>query len=339
MTAKTESIQFEFRGDDVVLAPGELFRSEFEQPYRDSPAATVREITQRIASGTPWRESVRTAYERANPWLFRIITDPLRHRFLMSNPFPAGSLVLDVGAGWGQYSLPLAASCSVCVLEPTGERLDFIRAVSQQEGLASRMYFVQSDYFATEFSTQFDYACCIGVLEWVGALKQGSSAHDLQLEFLRRLRGDIRDGGTLLLGIENRLGLKYLLGARDDHTGVANISTYDRDLAGRKWEAMGRRSLRIHTYTRAELTGMLKEAGFEHIEFHAAFPDYKLTQVLLPWGEAVDDYFLGGQFVPEHDGYDGSPLEIQQELQSHYRSLAHLRIASDFAPSFFVTAR
>jgi hypothetical protein len=45
--------------------------------------------------------------------------------------------------------------------------------------------------------------------------------------------------------------------------------------------------------------------------------------------------------ITEHDGSNGSllPQAKQEELQSHYQSLARLGIASNFVPSFYVLAR
>ena len=39
-------------------------------------------------------------------------------------------------------------------------------------------------------------------------------------EFLKLLRSFLKDGGRLLLAIENKMGLKYFAGAKEDHTGV-----------------------------------------------------------------------------------------------------------------------
>ena len=83
---------------------------------------------------------------------------------------------------------------------------------------------------------------------------------------------------------------------------------------------------------------MLHEAGFATIAFQAALPDYKLPEVLMPLDDEVNRFFLDGGFVAEHDGTNGAPLAFQDELRSHYRTLAGLGIAADFVPSFFVTA-
>jgi hypothetical protein len=167
---------------------------------------------------------------------------------------------------------------------------------------------------------------------------RGGDPREVQIEFLRHARSLLAPGGQLVIGIENRLGLKYMLGASDDHIGPPNIAVYDATLASEKWLRHSGQPLRSFTFTRAELAELLAIAGFTAAKFFAALPDYKLPELILPLGPAVNDHFATGKFIPEHDGCNGHPLAIQAELQSHYHSLAQLGIASDFAPSFFVVA-
>jgi len=291
-----------------------------------------------IESGTPWRDAVAHEYEARFPWLYRIVTSPKRSLFFRQHPPSSGSRILDIGSGWGQVALPLAKSANVTALEPTPERLAFIRAAAKQEGVEANMCFIQADLLDVEFETKFDLACCIGVLEWVPKFREGDP-YELQIQFLKRARQALAPDGSLVLGIENRLGLKYILGAVDDHIGVPLVAVYDRLLAERRWRERTGQPLRSHTYTRVELETMLAKAGFGSVKFHAAFPDYKLPEVILPADGAVNLFFRQGKFIEEHDGTTGQKLSLQDELRSHYRSLAELNIAHEFVPSFFAVAR
>jgi len=143
-----------------------------------------------------------------------------------------------------------------------------------------------------------------------------------------------------VIGTENRLGLKYLLGANDDHLARPGIAVFDQALAGEKYQKLTGEPLRVFTYTLAEYQVLLAKAGFSRVRFFAALPDYKIPRHILPLDppEAMDAFFLAGNFAPEHDGSNGSPLPNQEELRSHYLSLAKLGISRAFAPSFFIAA-
>lgn len=332
-------IRFTHDNQIVELAPGARWSHRADaETYRDTPAESLWHLVERIQAGAPWREAVAARYATAYPWLHSIVTSPLRDRFFQQHPPAPASSVLDIGAGWGQIAVPLARNHQVTALEPTPERLAFIEAIARQEGVADSMRFVEADFLRVEFATRFDLACCIGVLEWVPKFSPGRPALETQIDFLARIRRLLTPDGRLVVGIENRLGLKYLLGAPDDHLATAGVGQYDAQLASQKWHALHGQDLRVFTYTRAELADMLARAGFGRLVFHAAFPDYKLPQVILPLGAETERFCRIGPWVPEHDGSCGAALPFQSELQSHYRSLGHLGIASDFCPSFFVEA-
>jgi len=334
-------ISFYHQGKLQAVRAGDRWNSPANgESYHDAPPTELREIASAIRQGRPWREVVRERYATARPWLYRIVADPARDLFLRLHPPRPGERILDIGAGWGQVTLPLArrGDLEITALEPTTERLDFVEAAARQEATAERVHFLAASLFEVEFESCFDLACSIGVLEWVPQFHPGDP-RQAQLDFLARTRRALAPDGQLVLGIENRLGLKYVLGARDDHTGVAGISVLDSKLAARRWEQLKGEPLRCFTFTRAELEDLLHEAGFGQLEFFAAFPDYKLPTALLSLGTPVEEFLLQEEIVPEHDGCDGSPLPFQEALASHYRSLARLGVASAFVPSFYVSAR
>jgi len=333
-------LSFTHHGQRITLQPGKAWTPQAAgDTYRDAPAGDLWDIVRDVRAGTPWREAVGSRYAKTHPWLHQIVTSPQRDLFFRQHPPKPGTQILDIGSGWGQIARPLAQApnATVVALEPTPERLAFIQAAAQQDGIAERMYFLQTDFFEVEFAPDFDLVTCIGVLEWVPKFRSGDP-RDVQIEFLRRARSLLAPGGELVIGIENRLGLKYLLGAPDDHIGPPNIAVYDAALASEKWLRHSGQPLRSFTFTRTELAELLATAGFRSSSFHAALPDYKLPELILPLGPAANEHFATGKFIPEHDGCNGQPLAFQAELRSHYRSLGQLGIAADFAPSFFVTA-
>ena len=328
--------------DDCVHGTRLLMDSDFAEPLNLGSAEMVKSVLSSVIKdvdcGLPWRDAVRKRCA-AQPWLTRIVTESSRNLFFRLHPPAPGAEVLDVGAGWGQLTLPFAREDrQVTALEPTPERLAFIRAAATQEGIAERIHFVEADLLDIEFESQFDLVACVGVLEWVPRFREGEP-RALQVEFLRHAGSSLKPGGSLVIGIENRLGLKYLMGARDDHIGIPGVAVYDQDLADRKFRSLTGQPLRSLVHTRAELESMLSAAGLSVAAVYAAFPDYKVPQAILPVGPEVDRFFAGGNFIPEHDGFDGSPLPFQDELRSHYGSLAALGMASEFAPSYFVVAQ
>jgi SAM-dependent methyltransferase len=337
------SLVFRDRSTVHQLPWGGHFARPRPEGFRDTPSAELQAMISAVEAGRPWREVVDEAFAARKPWLHEVITSPRRTAFFGS-VLPAGSgLVLDLGAGWGQICRPLARHRPVVALEPVAERLAFIRAAARQDGIGDQLTFVEADYLELSFETKFEAICAIGVLEWAGAFQVDADPQQRQREFLRKTRAELAPGGALILGIENRIGLKYLLGCADDHIGAAGIACLPAALARARWNASTGHALRSFTYSQTELYAMLETAGYTSIEFFAALPDYKLPEVLLPFeadGAAVDSWLAAHAAPEEHNGYDGStlPPELREALQAHYRTLAEEGVAHAFVPSFFVRA-
>lgn len=337
-------VQFICHGQSHALQPGQHFARPRELGFRDTPASELLSLVAEIEQGRPWRDAVAVRYAQTNPWLHRIVTDANRTAFFR-DVLPAGAgPVLDIGSGWGQIARPLARERPTVALEPVAERLAFIRASARQDGLDRDLTYIEADYFETEFTTRFAAICAIGVFEWVGAFQESVDPRERQRAFLRKTRGELAEGGALVLGIENRLGLKYLLGCPDDHIGVPHIACLPAELAIRRWQETSQHTLRSFTYSLVELEQLLRATGFAQIEFFAAFPDYKLPEriiALADGGAALHEFLRTGALPPEHNGYDGSPLDpsFRNELAAQYRALAVAGVARHFVPSFFVRAR
>jgi len=336
-----EMIRFTCQEKSQTLAPGGHFARARETGFRDTSASDHQALIAEISAGRPWREAVHARYASTRTWLHRIIADPRRTAFL--DLLPARGLTLDIGSGWGQAARPLAQDRPVVALEPVAERLAFIRAAATQDHVDHNLYFLETDYFETAFDDRFAAICAIGVLEWSGAFQSQSDPQQRQREFLRKTRSELAPGGALLLGIENRLGLKYLLGCPDDHIGLPGIANLPAALARARYAANTGNALQSFTYSQAELTELLRSAGYAQIEFFGAFPDYKLPELIVPLaadGAELNQRILAHDLPAEHNGYDGSPLPsvLQEQLATQYRALAARNQAHILVPSFFVRA-
>jgi 2-polyprenyl-3-methyl-5-hydroxy-6-metoxy-1,4-benzoquinol methylase len=338
---KMNAISFRIGSEKVILKNGQSHCVETKRYYRDTEKEKIFDILNLINTGTKWKEAVEESFAETNPWLKSIVTSPKRCKFLEEMTLSKNLRVLDIGAGWGQTTIPLARTYKVCALEPTPERLDFIQAAAKQENVTKNLFFIGSDYMEVEFQTKFDLILSIGVLEWIGAFREDGEAEELQADFLAKTKADLRSDGKLVIGIENRLGLKYLLGANDDHIGIPDIACHTKDLAKEKYKHTTNNELRCLTYSLAEYEKMLKNAGYQELHFYAALPDYKLPDKIFPI-EGIEckmnDFILSGGWIDEHDGTNGSALKNQNELKSLYLSLAEMRLAHYFAPSFFIEA-
>lgn len=186
---------------------------------------------------------------------------------------------LDLGSGWGTIAFGLAKYYDgVWSLEAVKQRIKFQR-IRQRQDKVSNIKFVRSDWLRLPFSdSHFDLVVANGVLEWIGLSDYSRNPRKVQIDFLRKVKRILKPDGCLYIGIENRFGLPFLLGAKD-HSGLPFTSILPRKLADlvvklsrktgkyrqgnqmEKWE-----NYRTYTYNFWGYHKIIKEAGFDQVD-------------------------------------------------------------------------
>jgi hypothetical protein len=170
----------------------------------------------------------------------------------------------------------------------------------------------------------YDLIVVVGVLEYVG----GAAGTGPRVEFLRKLAALLNDGGAIVCAIENQLGVKYLAGAPEDHSGVPfeGLEGFPRHGPFR-------------TFARRDLERMFADAGLEPEVLHA-FPDYKLPRLIyadaLLEGDAAPMAWRGARFPSPDAPLPRARLTDEERL---WRSLVRAGLGGELANSFVVIGR
>ena len=114
---------------------------------------------------------------------------------------------------------------------------------------------------------------------------------------LKTLHRLLKENGRLLLGLHNRLGIRYFCGDRDPFTGrnFDGIENYTRV------NPAGTGKLEGRAYAKAEIEEMLEKTGFCNYRFYSVFPEIVRPQIMF-----AED------FLPEEE------LEIRILPQYHF---------------------
>ena len=290
-------------------SPSEYLDSSEEELLKiyssKSPEVKAKKI---LASNPPW------------PLLYHL--SPARENLLNWYTFPPEASLLEVGAGCGALTgLFCEALKKVTALELTKERANII-ALRYKE--ANNLEVIAGNVENFRPREKFDFVTSVGVLEYAGLYLKGNAPHK---EFLLKLRTLLKPGGTFILAIENRLGLKYWSGCVEDHTGVGfdSIHGYPSETG-------------IRTFSRSELKNLLKQAGFAKQESYYPVPDYKLPV------EIYSSRFLPGEKKLFALGLFPSPARGGQReflFSEHLAmySLAKNKLFEDFSNSLLVFAK
>jgi len=237
-------------------------------PYSDGAISERRMLSQlaQIKDRSTLSPELR---ELQQDWPSTYHFSPRRANLLRPFIFPPASRILEVGAGCGALSRYLGESG----LEIVGLEGSYRRACIAQtrtEDLAN-VKIVCAQLDDVDFGDTYDVVVAVGLLEYAAVYQRTQG--DSHRQLLERLLELLNPGGILLLAIENRLGIKYVAGAAEDHTGHPYQGVDDA------YELRGPR-----TFDLSQLHSLLSDSGFAATELFTPLPDYKLVRSVVRTG-------------------------------------------------------
>ena len=163
-----------------------------------------------------------------------------------------------------------------------------------------------------------DYITLIGVLEYAGYYTDDEHPFEA---FLKKISGYLKEDGKLLIAIENKFGLKYWAGSREDHTGkfFDGLEGYiDTDS-------------KVRTFSKEALKKIITDSGYGKAEFYYPFPDYKFPVQIFSdeYLPREDDLNIG------LDTFDNTRMMLFNENRV-YANLLKEKKFDFFANSFFI---
>lgn len=216
-------------------------------------------------------------------------------RFLLSHD--RKSRVLDIGCGWGSVTSSLARTFGEVVAADTNiDTLQFLRIRARQEQLSNidLVHIEPLDKAALPFSDgYFDVVVLNGVLEWTGMAVNDKSPDAYQTDALREIKRILNKGGKLYIGIENRIGFQYFLGARDEHSETRFTNLMPRRIADLYMRLKNKGGYRTYTYTMFGYQALLSRAGYGRIQFYLPVRTYRDPEYIIPLqDQGIVNYYL-----------------------------------------------
>ncbi|MFH1665722.1 MAG: class I SAM-dependent methyltransferase [Candidatus Omnitrophota bacterium] len=287
--------------------------------YSDGEAAESY-ILKCVKESTDISDNSAELMSRAVNWTSFYHLGAGRSNILRALDLPKDARVLELGAGCGSITRYLGENFrSVDSVEGSYFRARIAR--ERCRDLTNvKVFCANAGNIAPE--PAYDIVALIGVLEYA-PLYFGKSgcAH------LIELAGEaLKQDGVLIIAIENKIGLKYWSGCREDHTGKVYEGIHGYPLDGTP-----------ETFSRKEITGLLRDKGYNEIGFYSCFPDYKFAStVLSDNGDEKDLYLHDWIDVPFRDYGARRQYAFHEGLAA--RTLAHAGLLREMANSFMVVA-
>jgi len=241
-----------------------------------------------------WHEAIKTSDVHKIRDLYTWTDCPSRSDGSYYLPLTRESKVLDLGSGWGSYTFPLSSRAGLVVAaDSCMESLRFISLRAKQDGINNirTAHIDPLDFGILPFASgKFDSVIMNGVLEWVGSYLKKGDPKKIQQNCLKEVYRVLKPGGTLYIGMENRFGFQYFLGAPDDHLiyyssekKVAYTMLLPRYIANLISQKILGVPYRTYTHSLFGHKRMLRKAGFKRTDFYYPEDGYRAsTTKIIP---------------------------------------------------------
>ncbi len=232
-------------------------------------------------------------------------------------PIRPSSNVLEIGSGCGAITGVLARLANSVTCVELSKKRSLINAYRNKEYDNINILVGNFEDVEKGLTDKFDYITLIGVLEYAGSFISGK---DPYTAFLKMLSSHLNPGGKIVIAIENRLGMKYFAGCKEDHLG-----TYFGGIEGYRADAG------VRTFSRDSLMQILEAADLKESRFYYPYPDYKLPHTIYS-----DDMLPGmGDLDTNLRNYDADRLVLFDESKA-YDAMIEEGKFPEFANSFIV---
>lgn len=204
--------------------------------------------------------------EERKSWPVLYHLSSLRENIVDWLPIDKSMKVLEVGAGCGAITGALARKAGKVTCVDLSKKRSLINAYRHMDCENVTIHVGNFQDIEPDLPCDYDYICLIGVFEYAQAYIGSESPYD---DFLRIIEKHRKNNGCIVIAIENKLGLKYWAGCKEDHLGTWFSSLEDYPEGGV-----------VRTFTRKGLIKVAQRCGFSDVSMYYPYPDYKFMTSL-----------------------------------------------------------
>lgn len=269
-----------------------------------------------IAKNYAQAEYQRLIEERASwPVLYHL--SPLRENIVDWIPMKADAKVLEIGSGCGAVTGALSRKAGEVVCVDLSKKRSQINAYRHSECENVTIHVGNFRDIEPDLPADFDYIFLIGVFEYGQSYMGKEKPFE---EFLSIVLKHLKKGGRAVIAIENKYGLKYFAGCKEDHLGTwfSGIENYV-DGGG------------VRTFSRKGLEKIFAACGVKKYQFYYPYPDYKFMTTLYS-----DSYLPGRGELSNNMRYFDRDRMLLFDERAAFDGIVEDELFSVFANSYEV---
>ncbi len=200
--------------------------------------------------------------EKTKSWPILYHLSELRTNIVDFLPIDKSMKVLEIGSGCGAITSKLAEKAKQVDCVELSAKRSSINAYRNQECDNIMINVGNFADIEKNLPNDYDFVCLIGVYEYASSYIQSDHPYE---DFLKIITKHAKPDGRVVIAIENKFGLKYFAGCKEDHVGeyFASLEGYPKGGSAR-------------TFTRNGLERIFDTVDIKDYHFYYPYPDYKL---------------------------------------------------------------
>lgn len=214
----------------------------------------------RIAREVPAEQYPALIREKKS-WEVLYHLSDLRENIVAWLPIDKTMKVLEVGSGCGAITGCLARMAGSVTCVDLSRKRSLINAYRHRDCGNVTIHVGNFTDIEPDLPADYDYVCLIGAFEYGQSYIPTPTPFE---DFYRIVRKHVRPGGRVVIAIENKMGLKYWAGCREDHLGTFFSGLEDYPGGGA-----------VRTFIKDGLERILQACGETEYHFYYPYPDYK----------------------------------------------------------------
>lgn len=242
----------------------------------------------------------------------------IRENVISWLPIAPTDKVLEVGSGCGAITGDFTRRAASVTCIELSEKRSLINATRHADCDNLTIMLGNFETIEAELTDKYDVITLIGVLEYASSYLSCEHQHHSMIE---KLKSHLAPGGRIVIAIENRLGLKYFAGCKEDHTGE-----YFGGIQGYRPEDG------VRTFSRPQLKALIEECGLKS-KFYYPYPDYKLPHTIYSDDKLPDV----GELTTNGRNLDNDRMVLFDETRA-FDAIIQEGVFPTYANSFIVVA-
>ncbi len=188
----------------------------------------------------------------------------IKENLLNWYPFKENATILQIGGSNEELTNYLCNICKkVTIIEFSKEKAN---AILNKEEEQKNLEIIVGNLEDIKLEEKFDYIIMIGTLEYANIIMRNKK--QAEYELINYCKNRLNFDGTILIAVDNKMGVKYLAGGKSKHCEKVYDSIKNRFSNGK-------------LFSKRELDELIEKVGIKNKRYYYPLPNYEMPNLII----------------------------------------------------------